>query len=290
MTHHLIVGIVPAIVEIGRIEVRVHQRRGLEQPSGPDTVPPLIDETARWDVALRATELRIVREWLKKQRFAATLGVVRPRAQPPAGGEVQVGQEIDVLDIGNDGVEDGRGRLGTVEFVDDDVADEIPQRRNPAVVSIWRHEPCAAQARDPDRIARPVVRPGIEQRTSGIEISGAGGHAGDIELAVAGAVDMTGSATHASAAGGTTQDEVGVERQVAEINHVRFGTSEAFRPEHLARLVKRFLIQLGARRQYRLVAAQRERVPDAQWRAQEQEDNGRNHSSSHGPTLPKGRC
>jgi hypothetical protein len=57
---------------------------------------------------------------------------------------------------------------------------------------------------------------------------------------------MTGSATHASAAGRTTQDEVGVERQVAKIDQVGFGASEGFRPEQFARLVERFLIQLSS--------------------------------------------
>jgi hypothetical protein len=51
MTDHLIIGVVPAIVEVGRIEVRVYQGRGLEQTSGADAVLPVIDETARWNVA-----------------------------------------------------------------------------------------------------------------------------------------------------------------------------------------------------------------------------------------------
>jgi hypothetical protein len=222
----------------------------------------------RTEVAMKDRLTKEISYWdhraeeLKHQEHAGKANA--KSAQPAAGREVQVGQEIDVLDIGDDGVKDGWGRLGTVEFVDDDVADEIPQRRNPAVVSIWRQEPRAAQARDPDRIAHSVVRSGIKERTGGIEISGPGGHAGNIKLAVAGAVDVAGSATHAGAAGRPTQDEIGVECKVAEIDHVGFGASESFRPEQLARLIDRLLIQVGARRQYCLVAAQWKPVPDAQ--------------------------
>jgi hypothetical protein len=65
------------------------------------------------------------------------------------------------------------------------------------------------------------------------------------------------------------------------------------RPEHLARFVKRFLIQFGARRQNGLVATQWKRVTETLWCAQEHDDhddNGRNYSSSHGRAFLQGRC
>jgi hypothetical protein len=86
----------------------------------------------RTEVAMKDRLTKEISYWdhraeeLKHQEHAGKANA--KSAQPAAGREVQVGQEIDVLDIGDDGVKDGWGRLGTVEFVDDDVADEIPQR------------------------------------------------------------------------------------------------------------------------------------------------------------------
>ena len=116
----------------------------------------VIDEGARRNMAAGAAQRRIVRERLCEQRFAAALRFADLADQPPAGTETGIGQEIDVLDIGDDGIEDDRRRLGPGELVDDDVVDEIAQRRHAAVVAIGRKIARAAQARDPapDRARR----------------------------------------------------------------------------------------------------------------------------------------
>jgi len=46
-----------------------------------------------------------------------------------AAADPRVGQEIDVVNVGDDAIEDRRRRLGPGELVDDDVVDEIAERR-----------------------------------------------------------------------------------------------------------------------------------------------------------------
>jgi len=93
-----------------------------------------------------------------------------------AGTEAWIRQEIDILDIGDDGVENGGRRLGSWNSLNDDVVDEIAQRGHAAVDAIGRERARAAQARDPDRIEHEIVGLRIEQRTGGVEISGARRH------------------------------------------------------------------------------------------------------------------
>src|SRR6201992_3193463 len=99
----------------------------------------------------------IVRERLCEQRLAAPFGLVDLPSQPAAGSQAGIGQKIDVMDVGDDGIDNDRRRFGTGELVDDDVADEIVQRRHPAVVAVGREVARTAQARDRDRIQYAIV-------------------------------------------------------------------------------------------------------------------------------------
>ena len=175
----------------------LRQRRRLEQAARADVMLPVIDEGSGRNMAGGAAQARIMRERLCEQRFAAAFGVADPADQPPGRTKTRIRQEIDVLDVGDDGVENGGRRLGSGELVDDDVADEVAQRRHPAVGAIGREIARAAQARNPDRIEHAVVRLRIEQRTRGVEISRPCRHLRNEELGVAGAVDMAGFAADA---------------------------------------------------------------------------------------------
>ena len=68
-----------------------------------------------------------MREWLCEQRFAAPFGIVDLPGQTAGGSETGIGQKIDVMDVGDDSIDNDRRWFGTGEFVDDDVADEIMQ-------------------------------------------------------------------------------------------------------------------------------------------------------------------
>jgi len=82
---------------------------------------------------------------------------------------------------------------------------------------------------------------------------------------------MARAATHAGAPCGVTQDIVGIKCEVAEIDQIGLGASDRLRTENLARPIKRFLVQLRARRQHGVVAAaQRKRIRIVQQCAQEQ--------------------
>src|ERR1700742_3559941 len=124
---------------------------------------PVIDEGSRRYMASGTAHARIMRKWLCEQRFAATFGFVNRSDEPATGTETWIGQKVDILDIGDDGVEDGWGRLGACELIDDDVANEIAQRGDTAIVAIRREIARTTQARDPDRVEHAIVCFGIEQ-------------------------------------------------------------------------------------------------------------------------------
>src|SRR6516225_8795853 len=112
---------------------------------------PMIDKSGRGQMAAGTTEPWIVRERLGKQYFAASFGGARLRRQPPRRSETRIRQEIDVLNVDDDSVEQRRRGLGAAELVDDDVADEITQRRHPPVMTVRGQIARTPEAWDPDR-------------------------------------------------------------------------------------------------------------------------------------------
>jgi hypothetical protein len=60
-----------------------------------------------------------------KERFAAPFSVTRFAAQSPAGSETWIGKEVDILDIGNQGIKNSGGRFRTGKLHDNDVMNEI---------------------------------------------------------------------------------------------------------------------------------------------------------------------
>ena len=137
MLHHLIVAVVPAVVEIRAIEIGVQEGGRLDESAGADVVLQMIDKGSSRDMAGGATEGRLTAKRFEKKHLAAKLGVAGVRCCEQAPGtEPRVGQEIDVLDIRHQGIENCRRRLGSGEFVDNDVADKVAQRCEAAVMSI----------------------------------------------------------------------------------------------------------------------------------------------------------
>ncbi len=162
MPDHFLVALEAPIVEIRCVEIGIEQRRRLEEAARAHIVLPVIDEGRRWHVATGATQPRIVRERLVEQGLAAGLGRV-VRMQPASEAETVVGEKVDVLDIGDERIEDARRRLRSRKLVDDDVAHEIAQRRHAPVIAVGPENAGAAQARDAHRIEGAVVGVGIEQ-------------------------------------------------------------------------------------------------------------------------------
>ena len=74
-----------------------------------------------------------------------------------SGPKPAIRHEIDVFDIGDDGIEDFRGRLGAGEFVDDDITHEVGQRQRSSVVAVGCQQVRAAQTGYGQRIENPVA-------------------------------------------------------------------------------------------------------------------------------------
>src|SRR5262249_35989708 len=125
MLDHLVEGLVAAVMEIRRVEIRIEQGRRLEEAARADVMLDMINEGARRLMATGTAQSRIVRKWLCKQRLAAALRVGCGVDEASACAELEVGQEIDLHDIGRERVEQ-RGRwLRPGKFVDDDIAHEV---------------------------------------------------------------------------------------------------------------------------------------------------------------------
>ena len=118
MVHHLAEVVVAAVVEIGRVEICVEQCGGLEQAARADVVLQMVDEGARRQVTAGAAQVRVAGERLGKERLAPAFRLARALVEPAARAELRVGQKVDLLDVGNDGVEDRRRRLRPRELVD----------------------------------------------------------------------------------------------------------------------------------------------------------------------------
>src|SRR5262249_46011170 len=112
----------------------------------------VIDKGRGRNMAAGTTEARLQRKRLCEQGFAAPRRIAALRRQSSAKPESRVGQEIDVLNVDDQGIEDGSRRLRTGEFVYDDIANKIAQRGHPSVMPIRSKEASAAQARNRDRI------------------------------------------------------------------------------------------------------------------------------------------
>jgi hypothetical protein len=125
MPDHLIIGVVPPIVKVGWVEIGVQQGRRLLKPAGADIVLAMIDKSRRRHMATGAAERGILRKRLAEQRLAAACGSARLRRQPPSRAETWVRQKIDVLDIDDNSIEQGRGGLRARKLGDDDIADEV---------------------------------------------------------------------------------------------------------------------------------------------------------------------
>src|ERR1700759_3062036 len=112
MRNDLIVIVETAVVKIWRIEIGIAQSRRLEQTTRADVVRLVIAEQARRRMAPGTAQACVVRKRLGEQRLAAALGLADRANQSPTGTQAWIGQKIDVLDIGDDGIENFRRRLG----------------------------------------------------------------------------------------------------------------------------------------------------------------------------------
>jgi len=162
MHHHLIVAVIASVMEIRGIEIGVEQRWGPKQTTRSDIMHGAIDEGAGGHMTSCAAQIRIMRKGFGKQRFTTTLGGARQRRKPPTRAERPVAQEIDVLNVGYDGIQNRCGWLGPSKFVYDNVMDEFAKRREPSVVPIRSEIACPSQARYAHRIGDAVVGFGVE--------------------------------------------------------------------------------------------------------------------------------
>jgi hypothetical protein len=94
-------------LEIGRVEIGIEQRRGFEQAPRADIVLTMIDKGCGRRMAAGAAETRLVWERSLEQRLAAELRFVGC-LHPTGGPKMPIVEKVDVLDIGDDGIEHDR--------------------------------------------------------------------------------------------------------------------------------------------------------------------------------------
>jgi hypothetical protein len=248
MRDDIAVGRVAPVVEIGRGRVGVEQGRRVEQAVRADVVAPPVDEGGggMWHEAQLCRPCpRSCGGTSASPRRAAASPVRRARRR----GELRVGDELELVHVGDQRVEDQRRRLGAGELADDDVARELAQRCGAAVAPVGRREADAAQARDVDRIEHEVVRDRIEMRAGGVDVAGPRRHAGNEEARIGVAVDVAGVAREPGRLGGRPQDRRRAERGVAELDEEGLPAAGDLRAQHLARLGRARRVEHRARRQ-----------------------------------------
>src|SRR6185436_18955268 len=92
--------------------------------------------------------------------------------------ERRVGQEIKLHHVSQHGIHNDGVRLRAIEFIDDDVANKVPQRTEPPVASVRRGKADAAQVRRVKRIENAVVGVRGEESAGDIQSTGVLGQAG----------------------------------------------------------------------------------------------------------------
>src|SRR5262245_44614329 len=125
MRYHLIITVVSAVMEIRAVEIGVQKGWRLDQPARPNIMLQMVDESSRRDVACGATKRRLTAKRLEKKCLATPFSVAGLRREPTALIKPWVGQEIDVQNIGNQGIENRWCGLGTGKLVDNGITYEI---------------------------------------------------------------------------------------------------------------------------------------------------------------------
>ncbi len=163
------------------------------------------------------------------------------------------------MKIGDKAVENGRRRLRTGKFADNDGAHELAQRGDPSVMSIGREIAHPAQARNPHRIEHEIIGLRIKKAARRVESPRPARHFRHEEFWIPGSIHMAGAATDVGLLRNIAEDRGRIESHVAKIDEVRLDAIHAFGMKNLARLLQRFLVEFGLRRQDRLIAIHRKR-------------------------------
>src|SRR6185295_19356817 len=135
---HFRIGFEAAVMKVGRVEVGVEQGRRLEGAAAADVVAAMVDEGVRRQMAGRAAHAWIVWKRFCEQHGTSARSCAGATGKSAVGPDARIGKELDVLDVSDDGIEDGRRWLGAGELVHHDVADEITQGREATIVSVRR--------------------------------------------------------------------------------------------------------------------------------------------------------
>ena len=116
-----------------------------------------------------------LREGTTKDRLASPGRSGRGCSQGAVRVQVRIGQKVEFVHVGNDPVKKNRVGFGTVELIDDDVAYELPQRREPTVAPVGRGEADPPQIGDVKRVEMPIVRMAGEKIVAYVHAAGTAG-------------------------------------------------------------------------------------------------------------------
>ena len=160
--HRIEIGKSP-VVEIGGAEIGIQQARRLEDAAAADVMEQAIGKKRVRAMAARAGFGAHLGIGAIENRLAASGWRIRPCAQQAGRAELLIGEEIDLLHVGRDGIEQAPRRLRPGELVDDDIAGELAQRGDASVASIRRQVAHAPEAGDVDDAMQAIVGARIEE-------------------------------------------------------------------------------------------------------------------------------
>jgi len=203
-----------------------------------------------------------MRKRLDEQRLAASGRHAAPARQAALRCDPRVGKKLDVLDVGNHGVENDGRWFRPAKLIDDHVAYKHTQRRLTAVVPVRAQKPCTPQTRDGQRIEHVIIGRRIEDSARRIKIAVTRRQTGNEEGGIGGAVDVTGAATDAGATRHVAEHIGRTESEVAEVDQIGFAGGLTL--EDFTWFLQRVLIEFRPIRQYRLAAVDGKRLQTGQ--------------------------
>ena len=171
--------------------------------------------------------------------------------------QLRIRQVIDLLHIGDDGVDQLRRGLRPVELVDDHIAGEITQRGDAAVASIGGEVADAPQARDVDVAMQIVGGLGVEQGIDHRQPARPVGKPGNEHELIDVALVMAGLAADPRPARRIAEDQRRGEGHIAQRDEIALPPAIGLVMQNFAGQPDSFFAQHARRRQDRWIAAQR---------------------------------
>ena len=115
-----------------------------------------------------------------------------------------------------------------------------------SIMTVWAQESRASQARTGHGIEDAVIGLCIEQRTRGVKSAGPGREAGNEKPWIGSPVHVAAGAADMRFASGFAKSVWRVEREIAQVGHVRFVAARRLGMKNLARIVRCVFVEFAA--------------------------------------------